>query len=63
MYPSQDTAGFLGNLVALPLQGQAVKAGNRAFVDENWNAFPDQRGKLFETGKLTQEDVKRLTIK
>lgn len=63
MYPSQDTAGFLGNLVALPLQGQALKAGNSAFVDENWNAFPDQWGKLFETGKLTQEDVERLTLR
>ena len=40
-----------------------MKAGNSAFVDENWNAFPDQWGKLFETGKLTQEDVERLTLR
>ncbi len=32
----------LGNLVALPLQGRAVKCGNSAFVDENWNVYKDQ---------------------
>ena len=39
MYPSQDAAGSLGNLIALPMQGQALKNGNSAFVDENWNAY------------------------
>ena len=63
MYPSQDASDSLGNLVALPLQGQALKAGNSAFVDENWNAFPDQWGKLFETARLTREDVERLTFR
>lgn len=42
MYPSQDTANSIGNLIALPLQGQALKDGNSAFVDEYWNAYPDQ---------------------
>ena len=42
MYPSQDVASNIGNLIALPLQGQALKNGNSAFVDENWNAYPDQ---------------------
>lgn len=37
MYPSQDVASSIGNLIALPLQGQALKNGNSAFVDENWN--------------------------
>ena len=32
----------LGNLIALPLQGRALKDGNSAFVDENWNAYSDQ---------------------
>lgn len=41
MYPSQDEANEIGNLIALPLQGQALKNGNSAFVDENWNAYPD----------------------
>ena len=39
---SQDVASSIGNLIALPLQGQALKNGNSAFVDENWNAYPDQ---------------------
>ena len=42
MYPSQDVASSIGNLIALPLQGQALKNGNSAFVDKNWNAYPDQ---------------------
>lgn len=39
MYPSQDIANTIGNLIALPLQGQALKKGNSAFVDNNWNAY------------------------
>ena len=42
MYPSQDVASSIGNLIALPLQGRALKNGNSAFVDKNWNAYPDQ---------------------
>ena len=50
MLPAQDHLPIntitgklgLGNLVALPLQGQALKYGNSAFVDENWNAYPNQ---------------------
>jgi len=46
MYPSQDVLSKLGNLVALPLQGRALRNGNSAFIDEAWNAYPDQWGKL-----------------
>ena len=44
MLPRQDhlSPGDLSNLIALLLQGQALKGGNSAFVDENWNAYPDQ---------------------
>ena len=42
MYPSQDVASSIGNLIALPLQGQTLKNGNSAFVDKNGNAYPDQ---------------------
>ncbi len=42
MYPCQDVASSIGNLIALPLQGQALKKGNSAFIDRNWNAYPDQ---------------------
>ena len=44
MLPAQDTLqdGSVGNLIALPLQGKALLKGNSAFVDGNWNAYPDQ---------------------
>ena len=57
MYPSQDVLSKLGNLVALPLQGRALKQGNSAFIDESWNAYPDQWGKLLSVKKLTKEEV------
>lgn len=58
MYPSQDVADSIGNLIALPLQGQALKRGNSAFVDENWNAYPNQWDILLnKTEKLTIEDI------
>ena len=46
MLPLQEhlPEGKLGNLIALPLQGRALRSGNSAFVDENWNAYPDQWG-------------------
>lgn len=48
MLPAGDHVpdGGIGNLIALPLQGRALREGNSAFVDENWNAYPDQ-WKLF----------------
>lgn len=44
MLPAQDKMplGGLGNLIALPLQGQALKKGNSAFIDPFWHAYPDQ---------------------
>ena len=60
MYPSQDVASSIGNLIALPLQGQALKYGNSAFVDENWNAYPDQWDILLnKTEKLGTEEIKQ----
>ncbi len=59
MLPMQDglPAGGIGNLIALPLQGQALREGNSAFVDENWNAYPDQWNILFSKPKLSKEFV------
>ncbi len=45
----------LGNLIALPLQGQALKEGNSAFIDENWNAYQDQWSELFRRQRLSKE--------
>ncbi len=58
MYPSQDAASNLGNLVALPLQGQALKDGNSAFVDENWNAYQNQWDILLnQTEKISENQI------
>ena len=59
MYPSQDVSNSIGNLIALPLQGQAVRNGNSVFVDENWNAYPDQLSILFATKKLAPDEIAR----
>lgn len=64
LYPCQDTAGSIGNLIALPLQGQALKNGNSAFVDKNWNAYPDQWDILLNhIEKLSTEDVEMYMTK
>lgn len=56
MLPAQDhmPEGGLGNLIALPLQGQSLKKGNSAFIDEAWNAYPNQWKILKETSKLSK---------
>ena len=60
MYPSQDVASSIGNLIALPLQGRALKKGNSVFVDENWNAYPDQWDILLNhTRKLELEEIQQ----
>ena len=59
MLPAQDALnnGELGNLIALPLQGQALKDGNNAFIDENWNAYHDQWKALLSTSKLSKQQI------
>ena len=56
MMPMQDCLpeGKLGNLIALPLQGQALRKGNSAFVDELWRPYSDQWGKLLHTRRLSE---------
>ena len=59
MLPMQDhlSQGGIGSLIALPLQGQALKEGNSAFVDENWNAYSDQWKVLLSKPKLSKEFI------
>lgn len=59
MIPTQDalSEGGLGNVIALPLQGIALKSGNSAFVDENWNAYEDQLNVLAGTRRLTRQEI------
>lgn len=45
----------VGNLIALPLQGKALQDGNSAFIDGNWNAYPNQWETLFNKPRLSQE--------
>lgn len=61
MLPMQDhmPKGGFGNLIALPLQGQALKKGNSAFVDENWNAYPDQWKILLSKKSLVRRTWKK----
>lgn len=44
LFPNQDTMplGGFGNLIALPLQGRARKAGNSVFVDDSLKPYDDQ---------------------
>ena len=59
MIPTQDALpeGGLGNVIALPLQGMALKFGNSAFIDENWNAYEDQLNVLAGTRRLTRQGI------
>ena len=62
IFPCQDTLpnGGFGNLIALPLQGQARKRGNSLFVDEAFVPYPDQWAYLSEMQKLSSEKLDTL---
>ena len=62
MFPCQDTLpnGGFGNLIALPLQGQARKKGNSLFMDEMLQPYPDQWAHLSAMQKLSAENVDAL---
>jgi len=59
MFPNQDTIpkGGYGNLIALPLQGQAVKNKCSVFVDEDFIPFDDQWTYLSSVKKLSEKAV------
>lgn len=57
MFPTQDHSDGLGHLVALPLQGKALKQGNSAFVDENWNPYYDQWKLLTTVHQLSKNEI------
>ncbi|MCH5218573.1 MAG: DEAD/DEAH box helicase family protein [Muribaculaceae bacterium] len=58
-FPNQDfmPEGGFGNLVALPLQGQARRKGNSVFVDDNFEPFADQWAYLQNMRKMSLADV------
>ncbi|MCQ2176181.1 MAG: DEAD/DEAH box helicase family protein [Bacteroidales bacterium] len=59
MLPMQDylSENGLGNLIALPWQGQAMKKGNSLFVDEHWQPLKDQYKALTQVHKLSLQRV------
>ncbi len=59
LFPNQDTMpdGGFGNLIALPLQGQARKNGNSLFVDDDFIPYPDQWAFLASVQKVSAEEV------
>ena len=64
-FPNQDRMpeGGFGNLVALPLQGQARKNLNTVFVDDDFLAYKDQWAFLYNIKKLREDDVdKQLSL-
>lgn len=63
-FPNQDSLpeGGLGNLVALPLQGQARRRSNTVFVDDNFLAYRNQWAFLSQVKKMTTEEIDKLLI-
>lgn len=61
-FPNQDRLpeGGFGNLIALPLQGQARKNLNSVFVDDDFLAYKDQWIFLYNIKKLREDDVDKL---
>jgi len=62
MFPCQDMLpnGGFGNLIALPLQGQARKKGNSVFVDQSFAPYPDQWAYLSQMQTVSPEQVEAL---
>ena len=61
-FPNQDRMpeGGFGNLVALPLQGQARKSRNSVFVDDDFLAYKDQWAFLYHINKMKDTEVDML---
>lgn len=61
-FPNQDRMpeGGFGNLVALPLQGQARKNLNSIFVDDDFLAYKDQWAFLHHINKVHEVAVDKL---
>lgn len=54
LFPNQDTMprGGFGNLIALPLQHEPRQQGNSIFVDERFEAYPDQWAFLASVSRM-----------
>jgi len=60
-FPNQDEIpkGGYGNLIALPLQGKAVKDGHSVFVDELFVPYKDQWAFLSSVQKISERLVRK----
>jgi len=63
LFPNQDTLpnGGFGNLIALPLQGQARKQDNSVFIDSNLSPYPDQWEFLSSMERLPLDRVEKIS--
>ncbi len=59
LFPNQDTLpeGGLGNLIALPLQGESRKRGNSIFLDSQFQPIADQWQYLSGLRKISLEKI------
>ena len=60
-FPNQDEIpkGGYGNLIALPLQGRAVKEGHSVFVNESFIPYEDQWAFLSSVQKISERLVRK----
>ena len=65
LFPNQDEipSGGYGNLIALPLQGRAVKEGHSVFVGDNFIPHEDQWKFLSFVQKVSEKSVKKVVAK
>ena len=65
LIPTQDSLpkGGFGNLIALPLQKDPRKQDNSVFIDDNFNAIPDQWNYLSRVQKYTLAEVEHFIRK
>lgn len=50
--------GQIGNLIALPFQGESMLESNTCFVDENWEPYAGQWVYLTHYPRIKEEFVK-----
>ena len=62
LFPNQDTMpnGGFGNLIALPLQGQARKNDNTVFVNKDFKAYSDQWEYLSKIQKISIQIIENI---
>ncbi len=65
LFPTQSTLSEdgLGNLIALPFQGRAMRQGNSMFIDKNLDPYPDQWQFLSTLARITDEKAREVVAK